>query len=382
MAARTTVTATIKDASNNLYANAQVTAAFTPNASAPPGQPILANGSPFQQVANSNTNASGVLSMSLTDLANITPSGSSWTFFVTLGTVGFQLSSTSVTGASVDLSAAFQAAAVPLGVPGDITSVFGRTGVVAAQTGDYTAAQVTNAARTDVGNTFTGHQTIEGVASTGATGTGNLVFATSPALTTPNIGAATATTVNLVTLTQPATGATLTISDTKTLTATNSLTLAGTDSTTMTFPTTSATIARTDAANTFTGNQTIPTVNKVTITAPAAAATLTIANNKTLTANNSLTLAGTDATTMTFPTTSASIARTDAGQAWTGNQTGVVLGGAGSTTPEAVVNRLKASQGSALVAGDFVLSAGWGTTASVNTIAGRDAGLLEFQHRQ
>lgn len=60
-----------------------------------------------------------------------------------------------------------------------------------------------------------------------------------------------------VTLTIPATGSTLTILDGKTLTANNSITLAGTDSTTMTFPTTSATIARTDAANTFTGHQTI-----------------------------------------------------------------------------------------------------------------------------
>lgn len=43
----------------------------------------------------------------------------------------------------------------------------------------------------------------------------------------------------------------------KTLSVSNSLTLAGTDGTTMTFPSTNATIARTDAANTFTGNQTI-----------------------------------------------------------------------------------------------------------------------------
>lgn len=43
----------------------------------------------------------------------------------------------------------------------------------------------------------------------------------------------------------------------KKLSVSNTLTLAGTDSTTMTFPTTSATIARTDAANTFTGHQTI-----------------------------------------------------------------------------------------------------------------------------
>lgn len=49
----------------------------------------------------------------------------------------------------------------------------------------------------------------------------------------------------------PATGKKLSIS--------NTLTLAGTDGTTMTFPTTSATIARTDAANTFTGIQTFNT---------------------------------------------------------------------------------------------------------------------------
>jgi len=64
--------------------------------------------------------------------------------------------------------------------------------------------------------------------------------------------------VNKVTITAPATSATLTVANGKTLTANNTLTLAGTDSTTMTFPSTSATIARTDAGQTFTGNQTFP----------------------------------------------------------------------------------------------------------------------------
>lgn len=45
-----------------------------------------------------------------------------------------------------------------------------------------------------------------------------------------------------------------------------------------------------------------------------------VAAGKTLTANNSLTLDGTDGTTMTFPTTSASVARTDAGQTFNGAQ--------------------------------------------------------------
>lgn len=69
------------------------------------------------------------------------------------------------------------------------------------------------------------------------------------------------------------------------------------------------------------GVATATTVNKVTITAPSAAATLTIADGKTLTANNSIILAGTDATTMTFPSTSATIARTDAAQSFVGTQT-------------------------------------------------------------
>ena len=65
------------------------------------------------------------------------------------------------------------------------------------------------------------------------TGTGNNVLATSPTLTTPTLGVASATTINKVTLTAPATGSTLTILDGKTLTANNTLTFAGTDSSTL-----------------------------------------------------------------------------------------------------------------------------------------------------
>lgn len=95
-----------------------------------------------------------------------------------------------------------------------------------------------------------------GTGVTTSTGTGSVVLSTSPTLVTPVLGAATATSINKVIFTAPATNATLTILNGKTLTANNTLTLAGTDSTTMTFPSTSATVARTDAAQTFTGNQT------------------------------------------------------------------------------------------------------------------------------
>jgi hypothetical protein len=85
------------------------------------------------------------------------------------------------------------------------------------------------------------------------TGSGSLVFATSPTLVTPTLGVASATSVNKVAITAPATSATLTIADGKTLTANRSLTFTGTDSTTMTFPSASTTVAGLGTTQTFTG---------------------------------------------------------------------------------------------------------------------------------
>ena len=93
-------------------------------------------------------------------------------------------------------------------------------------------------------------------AVTDETGSGALVFAVSPSFTTPSLGVATALTINRITFTQPAAGATLTIADGKTLTANRTLTFTGTDGVTVTFPATNATMARTDAAQTFAGTQT------------------------------------------------------------------------------------------------------------------------------
>lgn len=66
------------------------------------------------------------------------------------------------------------------------------------------------------------------------------------------------------------------------------------------------------------GGLQLATVNGLTITTTTGA--LTIANGKTLTVSNTITLAGTDSTVMTFPSSSATIARTDAGQTFTGVQ--------------------------------------------------------------
>ena len=121
------------------------------------------------------------------------------------------------------------------------------------------------------------------------------VTLTSPTLVTPVLGVATATSINKVAFTAPATNATLTIADGKTLTANNSVTFAGTDATTMTFPSTSASIARTDAAQTFTGTQTFAgaVVGSVqALSGPGAVNVTTLTTTFTSTgAGNALTLA-------------------------------------------------------------------------------------------
>jgi hypothetical protein len=48
------------------------------------------------------------------------------------------------------------------------------------------------------------------------------------------------------------------------------------------------------------------------------------------------------------------------------------LGGTGSTNKDTLVNRERYTQGTALVAGDFALSAGWGNTATI-TVVGTDS---------
>jgi hypothetical protein len=74
-------------------------------------------------------------------------------------------------------------------------------------------------------------------AVTDETGTGSLVFASSPTLVTPTLGVAAATSINKVTITAPATSSTITVADGKTLTASNTLTFTGTDASSVAFGT-------------------------------------------------------------------------------------------------------------------------------------------------
>lgn len=174
-------------------------------------------------------------------------------------------------------------------------------------------------------------------AVTDETGSGSLVFATSPTLVTPTLGVATATSLNKVAITAPATGSTLTIADGKTATVSNTLTFTGTDSSSVAFGTggtvaytggTLAQFASTTSsqlagvisdetgsgalvfANTPTlvtpvlGAATATSINKVALTAPASAATLTLADGSTLALAGafSVTFTATGATNVTLPT--------------------------------------------------------------------------------
>ena len=77
-------------------------------------------------------------------------------------------------------------------------------------------------------------------AVTGETGTGSIVFSNSPTLVTPVLGVASATSVNKLTITAPATSATLTLADGSTLATSGafSTTITATANTTVTLPTT------------------------------------------------------------------------------------------------------------------------------------------------
>jgi len=120
------------------------------------------------------------------------------------------------------------------------------------------------------------------------TGTGAAVFAGG------NIGAATATSINGLTVTS-STG-TLTIANAKTFTANNSITIAGTDGTTQTF----------QASDTIVGRTTTDTLTNKTLTSPVIS---TISNTGTL----------------TLPTATGTLAEINVAQTWSGNQTGMPL---------------------------------------------------------
>lgn len=132
--------------------------------------------------------------------------------------------------------------------------LYGGTGADLSATGGPSQVLL----QTSVGGAVTVAQIAASDLSNGVTGSGAVALATSPTLVTPTLGVASATSINKVSITAPATGSTLTIANGKTLSVSATLTFAGSDGTTMTFPTPSGTVMTTDAAATLT-NKTFDT---------------------------------------------------------------------------------------------------------------------------
>jgi hypothetical protein len=120
------------------------------------------------------------------------------------------------------------------------------------------------------------------------------------------------------------------------------------------------------------------------ITAPATSSTLAVADGKTFTVNHSLTLAGTDTTTMTFPATSATIARTDAAQTFTGSQTfsNAVIGAVQALSGPGAVNITTLTTAFTSTGAGDALTLADGVAGQLKTIvyvaeaAGGDTGVL------
>jgi hypothetical protein len=141
---------------------------------------------------------------------------------------------------------------------GTVTSVDvsgGTTGLTTSGGPITTSGTITLAGTLNVAHGGTGVTT--------STGTGSVVLSNSPTLVTPTLGVATATSINKVAITAPATSATLRIADGKTFASDNSLTLAGTDGTTMTFPSTSDAVTAATNTQTLTNKRVIPRINSV-----------------------------------------------------------------------------------------------------------------------
>lgn len=162
---------------------------------------------------------------------------------------------------------------------------------------------------TVTGSPVTSSGTLTGAWATTPTGTGAVVRQTSPTLISPALGTPTSGTATNLTGTAAGltagnvtTNANLTgpITSTGNATAIASQTGTGTKFVVDTTPTLVTPIL---------GVATATSINKMAITAPATSSTLAVANGKTLTANNTLTLAGTDSTTLTFQGTDTYVGR-------------------------------------------------------------------------
>lgn len=286
--------------------------------------PVVSSGgaTPAISMAAANTTTNGYLTS--TDWNTFNGKGSGTVTSVaalTLGTTGTDLSSTVATGTTTPvitlqvptasatnrgaLSAADWTTFNSKG-SGTVTSV----SVASANGFAGTVATATTTPAITISTSITGILSGNGTAISAATttGSGSVVLATSPTLVTPTLGVASATSVNKVTVTTPATGSTLTLVDGSTLATSGafSTTLTSTATTNVTLPTTGtlSTLAGTETlTNKTLTNPTVTnyTESVVSIGTVTSSNTLSLTNGTVQTA----TLTASTACTFTMPTATA-----------------------------------------------------------------------------
>lgn len=194
-----------------------------------------------KQILNLPAPATASSALRLADLTSFV-GGGTVTNLPSGGTTGQALKKNS--GTNYDVGWANDVSSVGLSLPSDFT--------------------VTNSPVTSSG-------TLTGVWATTPTGTGAVVRKTSPTLTTPDIGSATAATINKMVITAPATASTLTIANNKTFQVDNTMTIQGVDSAVYTMPPGTTTVVGIDSTQTLNNK----TLNNPTFTGSTTSSTFT-----------------------------------------------------------------------------------------------------------
>jgi hypothetical protein len=331
-----------------------------------PGTDVVAfNGALGTPTSGTVTNLTGTASININGTVGATtPAAGTFTTIVAgsttslllgtagsaVGNIGFR-NATSGTATLAPPTGALGAYTVTLPNAASTLPIFGQqitfSGPTAARTVTFPDASFT-AARTDAANTFTGVQTMTSAALTTpaitglATGSGVAAVATVSTLVSRDSSANSAANNWLGGYTTTATAAGTT---TLTVGSTYAQFFTGSTTQTVTLPVASTLVLGHSflIVNSSTGAVTVNSsgANAVLVLAGGTSAIITcilasgtsaaswnatylgyaVTSGKQLSVSNSLTLAGTDSTTMTFPSTSATIARTDAANTFTGNQT-------------------------------------------------------------
>lgn len=261
----------------------------------------------------------------VTSVATTSPiTGGTFTTSGTIGCATCVTSAASLTANRIVLGGGSQAVTV-LGSLGTTTTVLHGNAAGAPTFGAVTASDVS-----------------------GTTGSGNFVLATSPTLITPNIGAATATTVNGMTITSNS--GTFAVGNAKSAVISNTLTFTGTDGSSVNF----------GAGGTVLYSVTGGTCTNQVVTAISTAGAPTCTTITSAYVNNSIALTGTDINTSNQVTVTHLSSALPVNQGGTGLTAGT-SGGILSFTAEGTL-----ASSAALASGQFVLGGGAGASPTTS----------------